>query len=90
MFLGSSTHTLSQEGVEIFLQSNVSHKFFRKLIFLSFRLLCYLQSQGKTTCFTSCLFISRNTRRAAEVWMDEYKQFYYAAVPSAKNVPYGK
>ncbi len=22
--------------------------------------------------------------------MDEYKQFYYAAVPSAKNVPYGK
>lgn len=32
----------------------------------------------------------RNTRRAAEVWMDEYKNFYYAAVPSARNVPYGK
>ncbi|KAG8123600.1 putative Polypeptide N-acetylgalactosaminyltransferase protein, partial [Naja naja] len=31
----------------------------------------------------------RNTRRAAEVWMDEYKNFYYAAVPSARNVPYG-
>ncbi|GAB5578379.1 polypeptide N-acetylgalactosaminyltransferase 2 isoform X1 [Prionailurus iriomotensis] len=30
-----------------------------------------------------------NTRRAAEVWMDEYKNFYYAAVPSARNVPYG-
>ncbi|XP_028623580.1 LOW QUALITY PROTEIN: polypeptide N-acetylgalactosaminyltransferase 2 [Grammomys surdaster] len=32
---------------------------------------------------------ARNTRRAAEVWMDEYKHFYYAAVPSARNVPYG-
>uniref|UniRef100_A0A1D5RJN4 Polypeptide N-acetylgalactosaminyltransferase n=1 Tax=Macaca mulatta TaxID=9544 RepID=A0A1D5RJN4_MACMU len=31
----------------------------------------------------------KNTRRAAEVWMDEYKNFYYAAVPSARNVPYG-
>lgn len=35
-------------------------------------------------------FVSSNTRRAAEVWMDEYKNFYYAAVPSARNVPYGK
>lgn len=35
-------------------------------------------------------FVFRNTRRAAEVWMDEYKHFYYAAVPSARNVPYGK
>ena len=26
MFLGSSTHTLSQEGVEIFLQSNFHRK----------------------------------------------------------------
>uniref|UniRef100_A0A5S6N182 Polypeptide N-acetylgalactosaminyltransferase n=1 Tax=Xenopus tropicalis TaxID=8364 RepID=A0A5S6N182_XENTR len=32
---------------------------------------------------------ARNTRRAAEVWMDDYKNFYYAAVPSARNVPYG-
>lgn len=36
------------------------------------------------------LCVSSNTRRAAEVWMDEYKNFYYAAVPSARNVPYGK
>ncbi|KAI8478844.1 Polypeptide N-acetylgalactosaminyltransferase 2 [Branchiostoma belcheri] len=32
---------------------------------------------------------TRNTRRAAEVWMDEYKEYYYAAVPSARNVPFG-
>ncbi|KAL7878078.1 hypothetical protein SRHO_G00047210 [Serrasalmus rhombeus] len=32
---------------------------------------------------------ARNTRRAAEVWMDDFKNFYYAAVPSARNVPYG-
>ena len=33
---------------------------------------------------------ARNTRRAAEVWMDEYKEFYYAAVPLAKHIPFGK
>ncbi|XP_067009455.2 polypeptide N-acetylgalactosaminyltransferase 2 [Anabrus simplex] len=32
---------------------------------------------------------ARNTRRAAEVWMDEYKDFYYQAVPLAKNIPFG-
>lgn len=32
---------------------------------------------------------ARNTRRAAEVWMDDYKQYYYSAVPLAKNVPFG-
>jgi len=32
---------------------------------------------------------ARNTRRAAEVWMDNYTMFYYAAVPSAKHVPIG-
>lgn len=33
---------------------------------------------------------ARNTRRAAEVWMDEYKEYYYAAVPLAKHIPFGK
>ncbi|PIK36102.1 putative polypeptide N-acetylgalactosaminyltransferase 2, partial [Apostichopus japonicus] len=32
---------------------------------------------------------AKNTRRAAEVWMDDFKQFYYAAVPSSRNVPFG-
>ncbi|CAH0561150.1 unnamed protein product [Brassicogethes aeneus] len=32
---------------------------------------------------------AKNTRRAAEVWMDDYKNFYYASVPLAKNVPFG-
>lgn len=32
---------------------------------------------------------ARNTRRAAEVWMDEYKEYYYAAVPLAKHIPFG-
>ena len=32
---------------------------------------------------------NKNTKRAAEVWMDKYKEFYYAAVPHAKGVPAG-
>nr|CAB3248240.1 polypeptide N-acetylgalactosaminyltransferase 2 [Phallusia mammillata] len=31
----------------------------------------------------------RNTRRTAEVWMDEYKCFYYSARPTAAHKPYG-
>jgi len=32
---------------------------------------------------------ARNTRRAAEVWMDDYKKYYFKAVPSAKLVNFG-
>ncbi|CAH1100559.1 unnamed protein product, partial [Psylliodes chrysocephalus] len=32
---------------------------------------------------------AKNTRRAAEVWMDDYKNYYYASVPLAKSVPFG-
>lgn len=44
----------------------------------------YFHSGGSGNVF------AKNTRRAAEVWMDDYKQYYYAAVPLAKNIPYGK
>jgi polypeptide N-acetylgalactosaminyltransferase len=32
---------------------------------------------------------ARNTRRAAEAWMDRYKEHYYKAYPAAKFVPFG-
>ncbi|KAG7306296.1 hypothetical protein JYU34_008896 [Plutella xylostella] len=32
---------------------------------------------------------ARNTRRAAEVWMDDYKELYYRSQPLAKSVDYG-
>ncbi|CAH2236681.1 jg20900 [Pararge aegeria aegeria] len=32
---------------------------------------------------------ARNTRRAAEVWMDDYKELYYRSQPLAKQVEYG-
>ncbi|KHN86773.1 Polypeptide N-acetylgalactosaminyltransferase 4 [Toxocara canis] len=31
----------------------------------------------------------RNTRRAAEIWLDDYKQFYFARVPTARFVDFG-
>ena len=35
-------------------------------------------------------FSSRNTRRAAEVWMDDYKRYYFSAVPSARYANFGE
>ena len=36
------------------------------------------------------MFINRNTKRAAEVWMDNYKDYYYSARPSAKGRDMGR
>lgn len=32
---------------------------------------------------------ARNTRRCVEVWMDDYKKYFYDAYPAAKYVPFG-
>lgn len=45
----------------------------------------------KLHCRENNIFdVHRNTKRAAEVWMDDYKQFYYGAVPSARYVNAGE
>ena len=41
-------------------------------------------------CIPTGHVFARNTRRAAEVWMDDYKKYYYSAVPLAKTIPFGK
>ncbi|KAK6622122.1 hypothetical protein RUM44_001929 [Polyplax serrata] len=33
--------------------------------------------------------MTRNSLRVANVWMDDYKEFFYKQHPDAKNVPYG-
>ena len=63
----------------------------------------YIAIYTRLTTLKYCLFhgltlflllvghvFARNTRRAAEVWMDDYKKYYYSAVPLAKTIPFGK
>ncbi|KAF0023910.1 hypothetical protein F2P81_024540 [Scophthalmus maximus] len=42
-----------------------------------------------TRCF-KCVFAPRNTRRTAEVWMDDFRLFYYSARPAARGKSYGE
>lgn len=36
------------------------------------------------------VFAHRNTRRTAEVWMDEFRLFYYSARPAARGKSFGE
>lgn len=53
-------------------------------------------SSGLLICFASarhrhdCLCTFRNTRRTAEVWMDDFSLFYYWARPAARGKSYGE
>ena len=35
-------------------------------------------------------FAHRNIRRTVEVWLDEYKGYYYETNPFAKDIPFGE
>ncbi|XP_078255064.1 polypeptide N-acetylgalactosaminyltransferase 14 [Rhinoraja longicauda] len=62
-------------SLEILPCSRVGHVFRRKHP--------YLFPDGNANTYI------RNTRRTVEVWMDDFKRFYYEARPSAKGQPYG-
>lgn len=34
--------------------------------------------------------VSRNTRRTVEVWLDEYKAYFYENNVYARTIPYGE
>ncbi|XP_024119818.2 polypeptide N-acetylgalactosaminyltransferase 14 [Oryzias melastigma] len=38
---------------------------------------------------TVWLYVRRNTRRTAEVWMDDFRLFYYSARPAARGKSFG-
>lgn len=74
MFFAELTRIRSLAAAE------VSSKGFERILFLTERKI-----------FRNALFFFyRNTRRAAEVWLEDYKTYYFRAVPSAKYANFGK
>lgn len=41
-------------------------------------------------CLRVSVCVCRNTRRTAEVWMDDFRLFYYSARPAARGKSYGE
>ena len=71
--------------------SRVGHVFRKRhpYLFPDGNAMTYIRYLSVTMVMYLTLY-DRNTRRTAEVWMDSYKRFFYAARPSAKGKPYGK
>ncbi|PWA29728.1 hypothetical protein CCH79_00007856 [Gambusia affinis] len=82
-------------SLEILPCSRVGHVFRKRhpYDFPEGNALTYIKNPSSTLIMVSkqvlCLCPRRNTRRAAEVWMDEYKQYYYSARPSAQGKAFG-
>jgi hypothetical protein len=47
-------------------------------------------SRGRHGVYSHHIYVPRNTRRAAEVWLGEYKEHYFSAVPSARYTAFGE
>ena len=55
------------------------------VVFIQCCCCCCFHSMLLLFLFTANVVSFRNTKRTAEVWLDSYKKFFYAARPSAKG-----
>lgn len=59
-------------------------------VFIDANIMKIITFQGKGRHLDDCLCGFRNTRRTAEVWMDDFSLFYYSARPAARGKSYGE